>query len=98
MTTNDARLCLSDDVVFQSLGDGQETVLLSLGTGFLFSCNDTTRAFLEAVDGKKTLAEIGRELVAVFTVSEDRVIADLRILADRMLAEGLISVANEKSA
>ena len=98
MTTNDARLCLSDDVVFQSLGDGQETVLLSLGTGFLFSCNDTTRAFLEAVDGKKTLAEIGRELVAVFTVSEDRVIADLRILADRMLAEGLIAVANEKSA
>ncbi len=98
MTTNDARFCLSDDVVFQSLGDGQETVLLSLGTGFLFSCNDTTRAFLEAVDGKKTLAEIGRELVAVFTVSEDRVIADLRILADRMLAEGLISVANEKSA
>jgi pyrroloquinoline quinone biosynthesis protein D len=98
MTTNDTRLCLNEDVVFQSLGDGHETVVVSLGTGFLYSCNDTTRAFLEAVDGKKTLAEIGRELIAVFTVSEDRLIADLRILADRMLVEGLISVANGKSA
>jgi pyrroloquinoline quinone biosynthesis protein D len=98
MTTNDTRLFLKEDVAFQSLGDGHETVVVSLGTGFLYSCNDTTRAFLEALDGEKTLAEIGRELVAVFTVSEDKVIADLRLLADRMLAEGLISVANEKNA
>jgi Coenzyme PQQ synthesis protein D (PqqD) len=98
MLTIDTRLCLGEDVVFQSLGDGHETVLVSLKTGYLYSCNDTTRTFLEAVDGKKTLAEIGRELLAVFKVSEDRVIADLRLLADRMLAEGLVSVANGKSA
>ena len=97
MTGNDTKLRLGEDVAFQSLGDGHETVVISLGTGFLYSCNDTTRAFLEALDVKKTLAEIGRELVAVFTVSEERAIADLRLLADRMLAEGLISVANEKS-
>ncbi|MGO9018812.1 MAG: PqqD family protein [Syntrophobacteraceae bacterium] len=98
MPSNDTRFCLSEDVVFQSLGDGHETVLVSLSTGFLYSCNDTTRAFLEAVDGNKTLADIGRELVAVFTVSEERLLKDLRMLADRMLAEGLIWVANEKSA
>ena len=98
MTTNDTRLFLKEDVAFQSLGDGHETVVVSLGTGFLYSCNDTTRAFLEAVDGNKTLADICRELVAVFTVSEERLLKDLTKLADRMLAEGLISEANEKSA
>jgi pyrroloquinoline quinone biosynthesis protein D len=95
---DDTRLCLGEDVAFQSLGDGHETVVVSLKTGFLYSCNDTTRAFLEAVDGNKTLAEISRELVAVFAVAEDRLLNDLRLLADRMLAEGLISVANEKNA
>lgn len=98
MTVNDTRFCLSEDVAFQSLGDGHETVVVSLGTGFLYSCNDTTRAFLEALDGNKTLAEIGRKLVTLYTVSEERLLKDLRMLADTMLAEGLISVANEKSA
>jgi pyrroloquinoline quinone biosynthesis protein D len=94
---DDTRLCLSEDVAFQSLGDGRETVVVSLKTGFLYSCNDTTRAFLEAVDGEKTLAEIGRELLVVFAVTEDRLLADLRLLADRMLAEGLVTVANAKN-
>ncbi len=98
MITDDGkRFYLNEDVAFQSLGDGQETVVVSLGTGFLYSCNDTTRAFLEALDGTKTLAQIGRELLALFTVAEERLLGDLRLLADRMLAEGLISVANEES-
>jgi pyrroloquinoline quinone biosynthesis protein D len=98
MIVDSIKFCLSEDVAFQSLGDGRETVLVSLGTGFLYSCNDTTRAFLEALDGNKTLAEIGRELFSLFTVTEERLLKDLRLLADKMLAEGLIAVANEKSA
>ncbi len=98
MTIDSARYCLSEDVAFQSLGEGHETVVVSLGTGFLYSCNDTTRAFLEALDGAKTLPEICSELLALFTVAEERLLKDLRLLADRLLAEGLISVANEKSA
>lgn len=97
MTVNDSRLRLNEDVVFQSLGDGHETVIVSLGTGFLYSCNDTTRAFLDALDGNKTLAEIARQLVEVFMVPEERLLNDLRLLAEKMLAEGLISVANEES-
>ena len=92
MIANDTGICLSEDVVFQSLGNGLETVVVSLGTGFLYSCNDTTKAFLESVDGKKTLVEIVRELAGVFAVSEDKLREDLQILAERLLAEGLISI------
>jgi hypothetical protein len=92
MIANDTGISLSEDVVFQSLGDGLETVVVSLGTGFLYSCNDTTKAFLESLNGKKTLVEIVRELASVFAVSEDKLQEDLRMLAERLLAEGLISV------
>jgi hypothetical protein len=97
MIADDSRLRLGEDVVFQSFGDGSETVVVSLRTGFLFSCNDTTKTFLEALDGKKTLVEIGRELVSIFEVSEERLLNDLRLLADKMISEELISVAHEKS-
>ena len=49
MTTNritgQTILRLADDVTFQSLGDGQETVILSLETGTLYTCNETTETF-----------------------------------------------------
>jgi pyrroloquinoline quinone biosynthesis protein D len=97
MITDDSKLRLGEDVVFQSFGDGKETVIVSLKTGFLFSCNDTTKAFLEALDGRKTLGDVGRELVSIFEVSEKKLLNDLRLLADKMISEQLISVDNEKS-
>lgn len=96
MMVTDSRFRLNEDVVFQSLVDGQETVVVSLGSGFIYSCNDTTRAFLEALDGDKTLPEIASQLVGEFMTTEDKLLSDLSQLAEKMLAEGLISVVNEK--
>jgi hypothetical protein len=48
-----ARLKLANDVTFQSLGPGEETVVLSLNSGYLYTGNETTEAFLRKLDGRR---------------------------------------------
>ena len=45
---------LSPHVSFQKLGQGEGAVVLTLHSGQLHTCNDTTAAFLSALDGKRT--------------------------------------------
>ena len=47
---------LSPVASFQSVGDG--AVVLLADSGQLYSCNDTSEAFLRHVDGKRTLGDI----------------------------------------
>ena len=58
MLTWETPLILPETVAFQTLGESRQTVLVSMDSGYLFTCNDTTRAFLEAVDGKRTLYDL----------------------------------------
>ncbi|HON91647.1 MAG TPA: hypothetical protein PKZ07_08805 [Sedimentisphaerales bacterium] len=50
----DAILKRAEDVTYQSLGPGEDTVILCLRTGQLHTCNETTRAFLDALDTPRT--------------------------------------------
>ena len=83
-------LKLSPNVTFRSLGDGQGAVVVETRTGQLYSCNDTTTAFLEAIDGKRTLEEIVDKLHAVFEVERAVLEADLNTIATELLDNGLI--------
>ncbi len=88
--TDECKLKLADDVTFQSMGDGQETVLLSLSSGYLYTCNETTEAFLKSLDGQATVGQILTGLAKQYEVSLDRLRRDIIALAQQMLDEKLI--------
>jgi len=90
MMIDDRILAVAEDVTFQSMGPGEQTVVLSLTTGELYTCNETAEAFLKALDGRRTFAQIVGELLSRFEVDAPRLEADLTQLADQMLAERMI--------
>lgn len=91
MDIEHSRLRLNDDVAFQSMGPGQETVVLSLSSGYLFTCNETTRSFLEAMDGERSVGELVDLLAEQYDVSREQLHSDLMGLAERLIREKLIS-------
>lgn len=81
---------LHENTSFQPLGDGEGGVLLDTNSGQLFTCNDTTTAFLSAVDGARDFAGILGELEKVFDVEAAVLRDDMAELANQLAAEGLI--------
>jgi pyrroloquinoline quinone biosynthesis protein D len=84
------RLRLADDVTFQSLGPGEETVLLSLSSGYLYTCNETTAAFLRRLATPRGLDAVVNELLEEFEVSPEVLRRDMQALAENLLAEKLL--------
>jgi pyrroloquinoline quinone biosynthesis protein D len=87
---SDVPLRLAEDVTYQSLGEGEDTVILSLGSGELYTCNETTTAFLAEVDGSRTLAQIIAVLAEQYEAPEEQLRADFSALADELADEGII--------
>ncbi len=81
---------LHPNTSFQPLGDGEGGVLLDTVSGQLFTCNDTTAAFLATVDGERSFGAILAELGDVFDVDVDVLRDDMSDLAKQLEAEGLI--------
>ncbi len=90
LLSQNARLKLSDDVAFLSLGPGEETVLLSLKSGYLFTCNDTAAAFLRGLDGQQPLAAVIDRLLEEFEAPPEELRRDMTELAAKLLEEELI--------
>lgn len=90
LLSQNVRLKLADDVAFQSLGPGEETVLLSLNSGYLFTCNETAAAFLRGLDGRQPLAAVIDRLLDEFDVSPEELRRDMTELASRLMEEELI--------
>ncbi len=88
--SQNARLKLANDVSFQSLGPGEETVVLSLNSGYLYTCNETTAAFLQRLDGRRPLAAVIDLLFDEFQVSREALGADMTELAAKLLEEKLL--------
>ncbi len=86
-------LKLSPDVTFRSLGDGQGAVIVETKTGELYSCNDTTTAVLEAIDGQRRFDDIVGELHGRFEVDRAVLEADLHAIGAELLDSGLIVVS-----
>jgi len=86
------RLALNDEVAHQSLGEGHETVVLSLASGYLYTCNDTARRVLELLDGRRTIGEVVSLLEEEYEVERGRLAADLLALARQLLDEDLVTV------
>lgn len=84
------RLKLADDVTYQSLGPGSDTVVFSLNSGYLYTCNETTAAFLQALDGRRTLGEVIEALWEEYEVSREELTTDMTALASKLLQEKLL--------
>ncbi len=89
------RLRLAQDVSYQSLGPGEQTVLLSLTSGYLYTCNETTAAFLDALDGDRTFGWVIGMLLEEFEVAPEELRADMAELVEQLMAEGLIVEAGQ---
>ena len=91
--SDNSRLGMVDGVTSETLGPGQDTVVLSLQSGYLYTCNETTAAFLKALDGRRTLAEVVDLLFERFEVPRETLHRDLTALAEKLLGEELILAA-----
>jgi len=80
----------ADDLTYQSLGENQDTVILSLDSGQLYTCNHTAEEFLSALDGSRSFADIIELLAQQFEVPREQLQADMKSLAEQMIREGLI--------
>lgn len=90
MVSERTRLRLAEDVTYQSLGSGEQTVLLSLTTGYLYTCNETTAAFLDALDGKRPFGQVLDGLLEQFDIAREELRADMESLVEDLMGEGLI--------
>jgi hypothetical protein len=85
-------LKVADDVTFQSMGPGQDAVVLALRSGNLFTCNQTAAAFLKALDGRRTIEQACDVVHRQFEVEPQRLRADMLELAGQMLASDLLLI------
>lgn len=90
MLSEQTRLKTAADVTYQGLGEGQDTVVLSLDTGQLYTCNETAAALLSAVDGERTFGQIVDLLAGKFEVSREQLRGDLECLVDELIREHLL--------
>lgn len=89
----DATVCaLAEGISHQPLGQGEGAVVLVVGSGQLYTCNDTTAAFLSVLDGQRTFGEAVDELHRLYDVPRDQLRQDLSELADNLLADGVLSI------
>ncbi|WP_425418451.1 PqqD family protein [Oricola indica] len=84
------RLVISLKATLKSMGENEGGVLLKLDSGELFTVNDTTVAFLNELDGNKSLAEIVNRLSDIYDVDVSLLEADLIEIADDLMDQNLL--------
>jgi len=82
-------LRMADDASVQHVGDG--AVVLLARSGQLYTCNDTTEAFLDKVDGSRNLDQIVDLLSEEFEIDKATLDQDMAELAAELVAEGILA-------
>jgi pyrroloquinoline quinone biosynthesis protein D len=88
--SDDQIFAIPTTVSFQPLGEGEGAVILLIDSGDIFTCNDTTSAFLGALDGVRTFANSVELLAENFEVELPTLRADLERLASELSETGII--------
>ncbi|CDX26491.1 conserved hypothetical protein [Mesorhizobium sp. ORS 3324] len=86
---SDSVLRMADDASVQHVGDG--AVVLLARSGQLYTCNGTTEAFLDKVDGARSLDQIVDLLSDEFEVDKATLGEDMTALAAELVAEGILA-------
>ncbi|TIS53512.1 MAG: PqqD family protein [Mesorhizobium sp.] len=82
-------LRMADDASVQHVGDG--AVVLLARSGQLYTCNGTTEAFLDKVDGARNFDQIVDLLSDEFEVDKATLGDDMTALAAELVAEGILA-------
>jgi hypothetical protein len=83
-------LSLAPNASFQALGEG--AVILMLDSGQLYTCNETTEAFLKMIDGQRDFGAILNLLVGEFSVDRDTLSRDLLPMAGELRSAGIVEI------
>lgn len=89
--SDDTILNIAADASVQDMGDG--AVILLASNGQLYTCNETTEAFLGKVDGSRNLGAIIALLCEEFDVDPATAAADFRLLVEDLVDEGILGAA-----
>jgi len=81
-------LLLSPNASFQSLGEG--AVILMIDSGQLYTCNETTEAFLKNTDGQRNFGAILDLLILQFAVDRKTLSGDVRSIAEGLRSNRII--------
>jgi pyrroloquinoline quinone biosynthesis protein D len=82
-------LRMADDASVQHVGDG--AVVLLARSGQLYTCNDTSEAFLDKVDGARSLDQIVDLLSDEFEIDRATLEQDMAELAAELVTEGILA-------
>ncbi|UCI07706.1 PqqD family protein [Mesorhizobium sp. B1-1-8] len=82
-------LRMADDASVQHVGDG--AVVLLARSGQLYTCNETTEAFLDKVNGTRSLDQIVVLMSDEFEIDKATLDQDMAELAAELMAEGILA-------
>jgi len=70
----------------------EDSVLLNLDTGYYYTLNEVGRFLWEALDGKKKLFAIHKEILDHYDVDPETARRDILELIENLLKEGLVEI------
>lgn len=83
-------LSISGNASFQSLGEG--AVVLLIDSGQLYTCNETTEAFLKLVDGARPFETIVDALLREFDIERATATGDFLEIAEQLRSQGIVEI------
>ena len=83
-------LSLAPNASFQSLGDG--AVILMIDSGQLYTCNESTEAFLKNIDGQRNFGAILDLLMSEFAADRETLSQDFRAVAGDLKSKRIIEI------
>ena len=87
-------LSLAPNASFQAMGEG--AVILMLDSGQLYTCNETTEAFLKLVDGQRDFGAIISLLLGEFDIDRETLSGDLLPIAGELRSAGVVEIRSGK--
>ena len=85
-----ARLSLAAGVNYQPLGDGEDGVILSLASGFLYRCNHTAIAILDMLRERPTVDALLDGFAVRFAIDPERARTDVLPLVSQLVEQRLV--------
>ena len=86
----ETRYEIAPKVSVKSMGEDEGGVLLKLDSGEMFTVNDTTLAFLGALDGKTTVGNVIDFMLEEFDVERSVLETDLNEIVQELAEQKLI--------
>ena len=86
-------ITLNEGMSVQDLGENEGAVVLSVATGQLFTCNDTTADVLRAAQQGTSFDTLITRLLGIYEVEEAELRSDIAAILRQLADEGIVRLA-----